>query len=497
MRSTTLTVAEGPQQVTFDGLPAQIAQDSITASVQGSASVQISGIEIRRKVLAEPPEDKVKSLESTIQTMDDQITELDSEMQVIKSQQTFLDSLRAGYAERTSKDFSSHPPGTADLAQMVEFIGQTMMKLSRDKRKVEIQKRELVQRKETLTHELSLTKDQHGDETRSVDVIFECMTSGNLTLSISYLIAGAHWAPIYDARLANDGKQVELHYKAIVTQQTGEAWDNVDLTLSTARTAVGGDPPQLYSWQIRLKTPGSTDTDRINIGGNSSGQQTIFVAGETPLAQEFNYSQIQQQQTSVSFHVSKKESIPSGPSPHTTIIMTIPLETDLEYMAVPKLSPHVYLRSQVKNGSQAPLLPGKMNVFLGSNFVGNSTIPAVAPSEDFRLYFGIDEDIRVKREETASKKEAGSFSGNRKSYAYKITVENFKKSAQRINILDQVPVSDNEKLEVKMKDINPTPVEQDTNWMLKWILDVNSGEKREIRFGFDVEYPKDRLVDGL
>ncbi|KAG8942050.1 hypothetical protein FRC04_003898 [Tulasnella sp. 424] len=62
-------------------------------------------------------------------------------------------------------------------------------------------------------------------------------------LKITYVVNGASWTPAYEIRASTDtdgqlNETVALHYKAAVTQNTGEDWKNTQLTLNTTSPAL-------------------------------------------------------------------------------------------------------------------------------------------------------------------------------------------------------------------------------------------------------------------
>ena len=58
---------------------------------------------------------------------------------------------------------------------------------------------------------------------------------GKLDLNLSYAAAGAQWAPAYDARCAPPTAAWTWVISGVINQTTGEDWNKVKLTLSTAR----------------------------------------------------------------------------------------------------------------------------------------------------------------------------------------------------------------------------------------------------------------------
>src|SRR6202023_917744 len=71
------------------------------------------------------------------------------------------------------------------------------------------------------------------------------------TLRVTYAVRNARWTPLYDARLDTGTKDrkpaLELVRRAEITQHTGEDWSNVALSVSTVRSARGGNAPELNS----------------------------------------------------------------------------------------------------------------------------------------------------------------------------------------------------------------------------------------------------------
>lgn len=76
------------------------------------------------------------------------------------------------------------------------------------------------------------------------------------------MVTHASWTSLYDVRAnlptaptskSPTSPTVELQYRASVQQVTGEDWDSVTLTLSTASPTVGSDIPTLEPLRIRIK----------------------------------------------------------------------------------------------------------------------------------------------------------------------------------------------------------------------------------------------------
>lgn len=69
-------------------------------------------------------------------------------------------------------------------------------------------------------------------------------------LRLFYLTPGATWSPTYEVRATPDGAHAELRLRALIAQATGEDWQGVKLSLSTADAAYVTELPTLQSLRI-------------------------------------------------------------------------------------------------------------------------------------------------------------------------------------------------------------------------------------------------------
>jgi uncharacterized protein (TIGR02231 family) len=189
----------------------------------------------------------------------------------------------------------------------------------------------------------------------------------------------------------------------------------------------------------------------------------------------------------------------SDNSPQKVPIGTFQLEATTEYVAIPKLLPAAFLNAEVSDSSDYPLLAGQMNVFLDDTFVAASSLRTVMPGEKFELALGVDDGISVKRVLNRHFTEDTGLmtKGKRITYDYTITVQNNKKTAEKIVLSDQIPVSRNEKVAVNLRTPDSDVARPETDGTLKWTLNLKPGEKREVPLVFAIEYPNGIVVAGL
>lgn len=107
-------------------------------------------------------------------------------------------------------------------------------------------------------------RDKNRNNTSDIVVKVNAKAPTAGTFKITYLIKNARWYPSYDIRATEVNKPVDLVYRANISQQSGEAWKNVKLVLSSGDPSRGGNKPTLKPYQIGYNTSSYSPAANIN-----------------------------------------------------------------------------------------------------------------------------------------------------------------------------------------------------------------------------------------
>ena len=506
-RNATLSLKPGNYVVAFEGLPDLIRDDSVRVSGKGSAEVTILGVEVKRSFVEQVPEKLAKELEDEILVLERKLEIMGGKKTALAAQKGFIESIKVAWSDRISKELAVGKPTVAELNEALNFVGNGVTHIEEQFLDLNAGQKQLRDRIDALQRQREQAIGSDRKEAKTVEISLDVTRAGSLVLDLSTVLPQAGWEPSYDVRLSADGKSAELTFRAMVRQQTGEDWRDVDMSLSTARPAMGGAPPDLNPWKISFYRPPhpvpmtAPTAIRFNAKAERSGtalqESDDLSAGYNAKSAGYLTAGVTEEQTSVSFHIPRPVNIPSDGTRHNSVVAIEHLPLVLDFLTVPKLSQSVYLKSEIVNRSGYPLLPGLVNIFTGNNYSGNSQMNKVAAGEKFELYFGADDQVTVKREELKSHKEAGLFGNNRMRYRYSIKVHNLHKESRTIIVKDQLPLAGDDEIKVTLDapDIKPDEIKDDGT--LTWKLSVAAGAKQELTFGVLVEYPKDREITGL
>jgi uncharacterized protein (TIGR02231 family) len=123
----------------------------------------------------------------------------------------------------------------------------------------------------------------------------------------------------------------------------------------------------------------------------------------------------------------------------------------------------------------------------------------VPKDETVRLGFGADDKVKVTRA-TVRKIEGSSgiiSSARTDEREYKITVRSGHDRPIKVVVEDQIPTTENEEIKVELLPVTTAPTEKDVRdrrGVLAWSFDAAPGETKEIKLGWRLRWPADKVV---
>lgn len=515
-RHAQVKLAKGAQTVEVGPLPSGIDPQSVSAKGAGEMAVTLYGVQLVTRQLSTAQDPRVTKLEEGLRDLEDTRQALNDLRQVLEQERGYLTSIQAASGEQIGKDLVTRAPSATDAAALLAFLDTAFLGIAEREQKTKRALEDLAREEDRLRRELAQLIQGQSRAQSMIAVDLEADKSGDFHLEVSYRVYGAGWAPSYEARAATTGTEVVLGSSALVRQQTGEDWAEVQLTLSTARPAIAGTMPELEPWFLKPWQPpvplrGGRLLQKARTLSEGEARQALGMAvmdeivADAPAAPPTEAvaatAVVDAQGPAVTFRLPKPVSIPADAQPHKVPILSATLAAALAYEATPRLSPYAFLRAQVTNTSETLYLPGPVSVFLDGAFVATAALEQVAPGETFDLYLGVDERLRIERNTLKERVEVSLLPGLRgktksTDYEFLTTLENFTGRKVQVTVFEQVPVSDRE--EIVVESVKPVPgeVAKDTEkpGVFSWALELNPSQKQELRLSYRVRHPVDMRI---
>ncbi len=532
-RSLEVDLPAGSSEIIVTNLPSEIVPDSIYAQTAGS--VKVLSVRYREKAVKEDTREEVKKLDSEIESLKREIYHTERKKGHLDNQWDMFVKLRQFAADAKQIDTDRGLLQFEPIKNLAEFILEKadayIEKTLAFEDQINDMKKELglLERKlAELTAGSSRTRRQAVVYISSADKI-------KAAIELNYLVNNANWNQLYNLRANPDNSTVTIEYNAVINQISGEDWDNVTLTLSTAEPAMVAEPPVLEPMMVALFQPvpgqqqgglgGSIPrldlkqmqeqqslrrrsiSKGIQVSGelNTLATQTQIMLMNAPVSQIEEYQQRLEQiarieGVSATYNLPGLMTLPSRSDRQLVSIASVSSKADFTLLASPLLTDYVYLQAELLNDSGTVLLPGPASMFCDGRFVGQANIPLVTIGEKFTAGFGIDSQIQVKHELESKKTRIQG--GNRiDTYNYRIALNNFKDTPASIRLLDRLPYSQNSSIKIDLTNTS-VPLSKDSEYvrtlkkkgLLRWDLDLEPNTTDEnatvLTYSFTTEYDR-------
>ncbi len=527
-RTASVTIPAGDSIVIVGGVPAGLVADSVNARGKAVGVVTIGSVETRqvtfdRNALAE----RGAAVQAKLRALDDRIAGVDVTLASLDAERRLLESLAAGAAEGRPPAPPTGPEPKARLADDPAAwkaariaVRDGIAEIGEATRTANAARAALEREKSALGAEQSATT-RPATGTLEIAIAVNAGTATTLELSVTYQVRGASWHPVYEARLDSASGTLALREEAAVVQRTGEDWNTVAVTLSTARPSAGIQPPGLQPWRIALyepqpapprpvapmvamappPPPAPAQAARAKI---ANAQDAAVEAEPIPVEAQQAAATMAATGLSVEYGIPGRSGIPSDGAEHRVRIADMTAVAKLAATSVPRLDPHAYLQARFSSPAPVPMLPGPVALYLDATFVGRIQAGLVRPGEPITWPFGPDDRIKVTFESQEQKKstEGWSIIGSKKvtqAAQGLVTLRNFHDQPIEITAFDQAPVSGDVEL-VVTTSADPQPTTRDVDdkpGVLAWIATYAPKEERKIRFGWQITAPEGRPVTGL
>jgi uncharacterized protein (TIGR02231 family) len=500
-RVVTLDLPAGENSAVLKDFPLTLDPSSLRVEGEAGAKLTIGAIDAKPPRAAPPV--NLPELDKRIEALKDERANLQGAIDAATARRKFAERFAEASPAGIGDKGEARP--IAEWRAAFAAVGEEVASADAAIRDAERKQREL-DREIARAEQDRAQKPPNKVEVR-IDLAAAAATKA--TLRVTYTVRNARWTPLYDARLdtgARDRKPaLELVRRAEITQSTGEDWSNVALSVSTVRTARGGNAPDLNSLIVQYPQPPRPASVNGGMMDNAKRQLGYALAPQAAEPSAESRRVDEQQATAevggfqVMFKIPGRVSLGASEGAKSLRVSTATLAPDLAVRAAPVKDPTAFLEASFKQNEDAPLLPGRVAIYRDGVFVGRGQMAAAGKDETVRLGFGADDKIKIER--SVLKRNEGSagliVTSKTDERAFKTTVRNGHDFPIRVAIEDQLPVSENEDIVVEMLSSTTAPTAsniRDKRGVLEWAFEAKAGEVRDINFAWRVRWPKDKGV---
>jgi uncharacterized protein (TIGR02231 family) len=522
-REATVDLPAGSHIVVFHGLPSILMPDSLRAEGAAKADVKFGAVANKMITSADLVAPREKELNEQLEALQDQRTMLQTVKDALDKKKAFIENLGQQAHLRTDENIAQvdlKPEQWAAAAQTI-YTGVSDILTAQVQQDIKI--RSLDKQIEKVRQDIAVLSTGQ-KSTYDVSVPVESQSATKLTIDVSYQVPDATWRPIYDARLETEKEQLALIEYGAVRQTTGEDWKGAALTLSTAQPQRGASLPDLSPLWVNVYSQDMAyQRARFNVDGGGANFSSIASnmapameaapaakgmlserdAREPERKAQFITAQAQSSGFVTEYKIPGPATVVSDGTESRLMVGTFDTDSKIQIHVKPQLSTDAFLVAKTKLKGDSPTLAGQVNLFRDGAYVGQDNLPMLRPGEEHGLYFGVDDQVAVKRKVLKDEKsEAGIIAkDNVLERDFVTELQNLHNKPIELVVKETTPVGQSDRIAVDIASEQTTPgYEKDSaniKGLLQWTIPMTAKEKKELKLGWKVSWPKDMGLSGL
>ena len=523
-RRAEVELSAGEHELVIDDLTDRLDAASLRVEGEADGVLQIGAVDSEQLYVdrqADGDESARRKLQDELEGEQDKLQALEARIETLQVQKKLMKNLAASPLHMGSQHMGGG--GGPDWSALFELIGARLASVNDGLNALAIERRGLQKRIESLQKRLD---DQPGggrERRTQATISVQAQTDLKAVLILRYQVSRAGWTPLYDMRLHTDGEKgggddetaLEIVRRAIIWQDSGEAWDKVALQLSTTRPSGGAQAPELHSEWLDLQSnrPPEPMLRMAKAASMAAPVASEMMASEMMMdeAEEFSAGAtismpVQELESDIGegafqavFGVPGAVSHEGGHGRKKVRLGSLRLAARLEARATPLLDPAAYLHATMTLEQGPALLPGETALYRDDIFVGKGRVRHVNEGEEFELGFGADEQVQVRRIELADSTGRHGLikSENTIERHYRIRVDNHHRRPMPVRILERLPVPRHDKIRVDLLPDSSKPAQEnvdDRRGVLAFAADVGAGGEAGFDLHYRISWPKDERL---
>ena len=502
-RQVSVDIIAGAHEVVLPDLPQWVDAGSLRVAVRGA---ELGSTRLRRDALPPRPDtdsaavtaakERIEGAKHALRDLEDAVQDAGLAAKAAQAQLAFLAGLGG------SDTLPSDPAALADLAQMIaaQTLAATQSELAATRAA-----RALQEDREPLERELAdaraalaaLTPPAAPMTLLAVGVV--AAQAGTIIASVSYPVR-ASWQPTYDVVLArDDADTLTLRRAALITQNSGENWEDVMLTLSTLAPSGQVVPSELYPQLLRFEDKIEYKQQDLQRGSRGAGADLMMESDAAPAAMMAPRPTANFDGPGVTYALPDTITIAQGAEDARVELDTLGFDARVYARAVPVRDTTAFLMAEAMNESREPLLAANTaQLFVDGALVGQTGFAAVPAGGDITQAFGPIEALRLRHAVLdRSEGDRGLINrSNAQTTETRLTIENIGSKAWDVEVMEAAPYSEQDDLVIDWS-AKPAPDARDVDdrrGLIQWDITVQADSTVEIMTEQTVRWPDGKVL---
>ena len=252
----------GNSEIVIKNLTPLIDKQSLQVTGDGAFSILSVNFQLNY-VEQKKPMEEIGKLVNRLKELDLKVKENNNKVSVLQAELELLTNNRSLGGAQNGVD-------VAQLKAAYLFTKEVMPGIKSEITTLTEQSLKFDEERKAIQQQLNIYKVANTSASGEIVIKVSAKAATNASFKIGYVVSAARWYPSYELRVENVEKPLALVYKANVSQQTGEDWNDVKLTLSTTNPNKSTQKPELQPWLLRFNQ--QVQKPATNAYGYNTGQ---------------------------------------------------------------------------------------------------------------------------------------------------------------------------------------------------------------------------------
>lgn len=360
-------------------------------------------------------------------------------------------------------------------------------------------------------------------------VMFNSQIDGKIEFEISYEDYSANWIPYYEIHYDNEEKPINFKLRAKIkrTANNCERWEDVSVRLLNETTEKISGIPQLNPRHLKyykkdkkavsiieaedmpVQSFGGFDNDELDmplynpsiphpLPPSPAMPPMLPMSTMPPMppvpSPEMVPSDSDDTEVSSVFELDGKWTFPEVSyydkrfAEMTLNIQQFDIQAEYSYYAVPLKSKDVFITAKFQKADVDRLIPCRAYIYVHDVMIGDCMIKSRSASNEFILNLGRDDDLIIGGKQTQNQHYVIEEENIQKDLQeYKITLQNRKLQDVSVQVLDQIPISDDNRIEVIQEELSGGEYNSE-NGEVRWNIDIEAKGESVITLRYGILY---------
>ena len=510
---------DGSIEVVVDQLPESLIQGSVVVESESNAS--IGRVQVSRSEVDGSMDRKVEEIEEEHATLSRDLVAAKQQLSVITENLTTIQSMVDFSSSQTKQNLDRATLDVKSVTELADFAITRRQDLSNQRFKVEAEIAELTVKQEANEVRLQNLAMTTQPILYKAKMLVRVQGDQPARLRLRYDVQRCGWSPSYVVFGDSKTGQYRIVANAEILQDSGEAWPEATLSLSTSVATLRSDAPRLSP--LRVST--GQETNR-SAGTNTASLVDPFARpGKRQLASDVlvNRQTAQEQMHELSrprvvqrrlaadaaiemidgtFELPDRLALIANDERQRVKIFEEQLSGEMKRIVIPLLSSYAYREAKLDKSLTRNLMSGPADVFLDNQFVGETELPATLAGQSLELGFGPDHQIRTRRELIDRTEETRG--GNQLiSVRYRIVINNLHDQPIACSVNDRIPVTDQSSaVTIRLGEADSAAISADPLYqrmrrplgILQWDFEIpakrSGSDAFDLEYGYQIEHEK-------